>query len=168
VTETEFALGSDLDSLRFRVDGSATEMKDDLTLVVVAEGRLPFNDTDARLRNFSNADDAAGEATLPGGARLPGGGAELFENISSAFIRFEIPEDTLTFLACITGAGLTDWLLLSTNVADIDRVSPESELNSLRRRLGLETARVCQASSGVRGSPSGDKGPLPTETGWAS
>ena len=107
MTETEFVLGSDLESLRFRGEDSATEMKDDLTLVVVAEGRLPFKDTDARLRNFSKADDAAGEATLPGGTRLPGG-AGLFENISSAFIRFEIPEDTLTFLACITGAGRTD------------------------------------------------------------
>lgn len=106
VTETEFVLGSGLESLRLRDGGSATEMKDVLTLGVV-EGRLPFKDTDARLRNFSKADDAVGEATLPGGARLPGG-AELFENISSAFIRLEIPEDTLTFLATITGTGLAD------------------------------------------------------------
>lgn len=171
VTETEFVFESDLESLRFSGTESDVEMNDDLALGV-AEGRLPFNDTEARLRNFSKA-DAVGDATVLEAVESEAPAAlgelsRLFENVSSALMRFEMPEDTLTFLATSTGMGLSDWLLLSTYVADIDRVSVGSELKSLGGRPGFDTARFCQASSGVRGSPSADKGPLPTDTGWAS
>jgi hypothetical protein len=73
-----------------------------------ADGTPPLMDSEARLRNLSNAEPDGAAAVVAGadGAILETL-SRLLENISKAFIRLEIPEETLTFFAITTGTGRT-------------------------------------------------------------
>jgi hypothetical protein len=66
-------------------------------------GVLPLGiEIDARLRKFSKDGEAEGAVTV---TVEPAGVPSRLENFSRALIRDEMPEDTLIFLAIITGVG---------------------------------------------------------------
>jgi len=71
--------------------------------VVVEAGLWPATEKDARFLNFSKA-----EVLCAGPTGCTVVGPPLFENFSSALMRLEMPEDTLTFFATSTWGG--GWL----------------------------------------------------------